>query len=127
MPYIAYSKATLLMSSGPGKHLHVVMTDANDTGKQHLLLSISTIRTSKYYDPQCIIKAGEHPFLISDSFVEYKFALQTDAKNLSTCVDGQIFIPKEDMNDKLFYRICDGIEKSEHTPRWAITFFNNNA
>ena len=65
--------------------LFVVLTNPfDDTGDgilRVLLVSLSSIRSYYHYDPACILKPGEHPFVKQESFVVYKRAIIVEAEN----------------------------------------------
>lgn len=124
--YAPYPRSTLLMPSGPeGYHLFIVMTNVckND---QFLLLPISSIKPKIKYDDTCTFKGGEHEFIKKPSFVAYRFAELRHRNNLQKCVESKVFIPKNDLGDVEFKRICDGVEASDYSRPWVISYFKEN-
>ena len=118
MQYTAYKRATLLIPSGPGMHLYVVMNDVDSNG-QHILFSITTARENKYYDKACILEPDDHDFLENKSYVYYKEPLLRHSTHITKCVGKRVFFPRTDIELDVFNCIYDGIIRSIHSSRWA--------
>jgi hypothetical protein len=120
-------QGSLLVPSGPnnGMHLFVVVTKMCANG-MHLLLSISSIKDGKKYDNSCVLEAEEHEFIDRRSFVYYKMPEQRRASGLVKCVESGLFKPRENVSADVFDRICKGLERSDFTPPWALTYFYAN-
>jgi len=130
MPYQPSRKATLLIPSGSGgkpegKHLHVILTDACKDDL-HLFGSIASIYPDQFHDPTCIIKAGEHKFIKHDSYFVYRRLVTVGGNHLTVCVDGWVYLKNDPITDALYNHICDGIDKSEFTPRGIISYWTKN-
>jgi hypothetical protein len=91
-----------------------------------LLLSVSTIK-EKYHDPTCEFQGGEHEFITRPSFVVYRQPEIRSLGGILKCVAGQVFIPKADLDQKHFARICAGVSQSPHRKPWAVQHFNTYA
>ncbi len=113
--------ATLLIPSGPGNHLFVIVTDELDG--EYLLVSISTIREGRYHDGTCELDAGIHEFVKYDSYAHYGGARVITAQHLVAMEGKGVFFAKEDVPPNVVSAICDGIEISAHTPNYAIKFY----
>ena len=129
MPYSASKKQTFLKPSGPHYepsrlHLFILLTDACHSGA-HLMAPVCTIRDNKFYDQACIIEPGEHGFITAKSSVEYRLAVIAQGGHIALCVDGGIYIEKENVNDDLFNRICSGARTSTHITRSMQNYFLN--
>ena len=90
------------------------------------MISITTIRPNKFHDATCVIAAGEHPFVDSDSYVVYKDPLLRKVDGISKCVAGGSFIPKADMAPAVVQRIIDGIRQSKFTSPWVVEYCDEN-
>lgn len=56
-----------------GKHMAVVVDKNYRTGACALVfVHITSVPESRYYDPSCVLKKGDHPFIAHDSFVYYE-------------------------------------------------------
>jgi hypothetical protein len=129
--YTPEPQNTLLLPSGTfespdKKHLFVIMTKACADG-QHLLLSVSSIKSEVKHDPTCELDAGCHPFVTKPSFVLYAKASRVRSDLLIKCVDGWVYTPKERLADDVFARVCTGVAASPFTPRWAKKYFTENS
>jgi hypothetical protein len=100
MAYTPRIKDTLLIASGQGQHLHVIVT-AECAYHHHLLVNFSTVRGGKPPDTACILRPKEHRFLKVESYVAYQFARTIDAQHLRKCVDGRTFVPDDPVSDAL--------------------------
>ena len=71
MPWACQAGATLLIPSGVGNHLFVILNSPTDypnyPPQSCVLVSFSTIRTGPY-DATRIVQAGTHPFVQVDSY-----------------------------------------------------------
>ena len=56
----------------------------------------------------------------------YRLLRTVPGNHLKKCVDGWTFHEKEPVSDDLFDRICEGIERSEFTPRGMKKFYLDN-
>jgi hypothetical protein len=128
MPFVPGKKKAFLMPSGPPSdpyrnHLFAVLTDASKSGS-HLLVPICTIKPNRYFDNACEIAVGEHPFITGKSYIEYRLITVRPSSHIVSCIDGMTFHPKEDVTESLYQRICAGIDRSRHIPRWAKIDFH---
>jgi hypothetical protein len=91
-----------------------------------LLLSISSIKGNKKYDPTCSFVGGEHEFISKPSYVVYGMPEQKPVLSIQKCVANNYFIPKDDLDTKIFERICAGISLSDFSRPWMIDYFIDN-
>jgi len=125
LSYTPARKGTLLFPSGPSDHLHVIVTNSCEN-KQHLLLSVTSIKTDMHYDPTCVLAPGDHPFIKHPSFVFYSKADQKASAHITRMVELCYFVPKDDVSEELINKIRDGIQVSEFSPPWAISYYLRN-
>lgn len=125
-------RATLLIPSGPDhdldrKHLFILLTDpipAPDMGaKQVLLVGIATRNSNLPHDPTCLLYPGDHPFIIRESYVNYRFARIEEADKLATGVQKGMFVPKGTIDTGIFARVCQGLVDSRHTTPKVLRFY----
>jgi hypothetical protein len=123
--FIVCKGSSFLAPSGPrdGMHMHVVLTDADKDGF-HLLATISTIRNETNYDATCEIEAGEHEFITARSYVLFKLANTMRGSHIVNMINKRLYVPKDDVSEGLFARICDGVGKSEFTPGRVLKYYN---
>lgn len=113
--------ATLLIPSGPGNHLFVIVTEEMDG--EFLAVSISTIHEGRYHDETCELPAGTHEFVRVNSYAFYGGARVDRAQHLIKMEEKGSFFAKADMPEPVVAAICDGIEVSMHTPNHVIKFY----
>ncbi|STO53899.1 Uncharacterised protein [Canicola haemoglobinophilus] len=75
-------KMTLLLPTFKGenddlKHLYFILTDPCFDYEQNrpemlLLVNCSSIKEGRVYDDACVLTAGEHSFIVKDSFIFYQ-------------------------------------------------------
>lgn len=111
---------TLLIPSGPQgdadrKHLFFIVTD-ECKDKQHLIVPISSVKPGIFYDPTCVIEPGAHPFITVQSYVLYRKADTILTSLLTKCVDGWLYLKKEDASPELVGRAFEGVLVSEFSP-----------
>lgn len=115
--------ATLLIPSGPGYHLFVIVTD--EVEGQFLLVSLSSIKPNRYHDTTYEIQAGVHEFVNVDSFGFYGGSrLDTGTHLIAMESKGHFFV-KADMPADVVEALCDGILQSPHTPNYIRKFYEN--
>lgn len=125
MPYTPRVKDTLLIPSGQGNHLHVVVTPECPYG-HHLLVSFSTVRGGRAPDPTCIVQPGEHRFIKVESYIAYHLARIIDAVHLKKCADGGLFKPDDPIGDGLFDRIFQGFRVSRFVKRRILNYLDGD-
>lgn len=111
--------STFLIPSGAqGDHLFVVVLSGQViNGKEHLLLAcLCTIRNPKH-DGTCVVKQGEHPFAVSDSYISYRHCRSEPVDHVIARLDQGVFKAKADnVSGELLERIRSGL-KSKTMPR----------
>jgi hypothetical protein len=68
-------------------------------------------------DQTCVIKVGEHPYLVRDSVIAYKFGRSLTPRQIAQL---QLLAPKEygPVSPELLLRIQEGALKSDQTPEY---------
>lgn len=111
--------ATFLIPSGPaGEHLFIVVIAGEViNGKPHLLsVCLCTIRGVQY-DNSCVLKIGEHPFAVADSYIAYRHTRSDPVEHVVARLDEGVFISKEPVSKELLRRIKAGL-LLKTTPRY---------
>ena len=114
--------ATLLIPSGAGKHLFVVLNDPvpfPGYGSQPcvVLVNVSTVRKGIPYDTTCALRAGGHPFVVAESYVRYQDARIYRADELAARVAQGLFSPHEPVAQEWLPAIRAGLKVSPRTNR----------
>jgi hypothetical protein len=128
MPYVPFKKGTLLIPSGAkngleAKHLFGILTDRCAEG-QHLLVGVTTLYPDAPHDPACIMAAGEHRFIVHDSYALYRMAQIQPAERLSKMVDGWLYSEHDTLSDELLTKLIDGVAASRFVPRYVKNYLN---
>jgi hypothetical protein len=120
-----YPGLAFLVPSGPRQllHLHVILT-AEDEDGLHLATSFSSIKDGVEHDRTCETKADEHKFLTKPSFVLYAFTTTFRAKHIKAMIEKNYYQVQPDLSEELYARVCDGVLKSDRTPRGMKKYFN---
>jgi hypothetical protein len=121
---------TLLIPSGPQgdadrKHLFVIVTN-ECKDKQHLIVPISSVKPGIYHDPTCVLDPGAHPFITVQSYALYRRSETILSSLLTKCVDGWLYLKKEDATADLVDRILAGVLESEFSPERIRTYAQKN-
>ncbi len=121
-------RQTFLMKSGPSHdperpHLHVVCFDADDKGNT-LIVCVESYRNS-LCDPACILEAGEHETITHKSYVQYRRARIEKVATLQAGIDTGEYISKEDMCERIFLKIRNGVGRSGNTSRKIKKYFKS--
>lgn len=121
MPWVCQAGATVLIPSGAGHHLFVILNSPTDfptyPPQSCVLISFSTIRTGPY-DTTRIVQPGAHPFVKTASYVAYRQARIETSANLSHRVGMGMYIPREPITEEMRKDIIAGLYVSPLTPRY---------
>ena len=118
----ASAGATLLIPSGPDKHIFVVLNDPvvlEGYGAQGcvVLVNVSTVRGGIPFDDTCVVEAGSHSFVTARSYVRYQDARIYRASELSRLVAQGFFSPHEPVSVDLPSQMKAGLRASPRTKR----------
>ena len=107
-----FRKGTLLIPTGPAKHLHIIMNDPvyslEHQKKCVLVVNISTIKDGLPYDHTCTLASGDHPFIRHSGYVYYKGAEVVSAPRLIDRISlGEVNI-MEPVSDSIYIRVLEG-------------------
>lgn len=126
-------RATLLIPSGPDrdlnrKHLFILLTNPTpdaDTGTDKVLLvSVSSVPANGlYYDDTCVIEAGQHDFIVRDSFVLYAKARIEEKDALIRGITNGTFIAKPLLDPSVVDQVCQGLYYSKHVKPSVLDFY----
>lgn len=121
MAWVCQAGGTLLIPSGSGYHLFVVLNDPTDyptyPPQSCVLVSFSTIRRGPY-DATRVVQPGAHPFIKDPSFVAYRQARMETAPALAGRVDVGYYIAREPVPEALRQDLIAGLYQSPLTPQY---------
>ncbi|WP_202986249.1 hypothetical protein [Vibrio cholerae] len=125
--YQPASKGTILIPTGPVKHLHFVCCDpvfypsyAKDSV---LVVNISTVRMGLEHDETCILNVGDHPFVVQPSYVYYAEAQIAGCDTISRNVAAGTFNVHQPCSDETFRRILGGFSVSDYVTPKILKFY----
>lgn len=116
--------STLLIPSGPKSgqmHLFALMlnplvVDGHGERPQVLLVCVTSVPKG-LHDTACLLSAGEHPFVVHDSYVDYRFTRLEPVERIERCVLAGSFMPREVCSETLRIRILRGALVSRRISR----------
>jgi len=111
MGYVPTKKKGILIPC-PDLHLFVVMNDPCPE-KLCLVISISSIKPKRHFDPACVLEVGDHPFIKHPSFIMYRLAETKKAMHISNMVDSKYYLKHKDFEEPAFGNIAAGLFKSD--------------
>lgn len=111
----------LHIPSGPdGKHLHISLHAPRDfegyRRQSCVLVCISTVRLAPY-DATCVLEPGEHPFIVTKSYVAYRHTRLDAFADLASLVAKGLFSPAQTASPQLVQKLREGLYTSPHTKR----------
>ena len=86
------------------RHLSIILTEPNSTG-QVVVVTVTSLKDAEGQQPECVLHAGDHPFIRHDSVVGFK---QAEARNYKDIIERQLngtFIHKEPLEPAVFGRV----------------------
>ncbi|WP_146172497.1 hypothetical protein [Mesorhizobium helmanticense] len=118
----------MLIPSGPGedgKHLYAILTNPCQNASC-LLVTVTSIKEGRFFDPACRIEPGEHEFITKPSYVEYRMSRILRCEQITKCVDGWYFTPKPAVSDDLINRMRQGVVDSNFTAKLVLKYLEDN-
>ncbi|PTP23814.1 hypothetical protein CWO07_22730 [Vibrio splendidus] len=117
MTFSPTRKGTVLIPTGPVKHLHFICNDpvyhAGLDRECVLVVNITTADDDEDYDKTCILDVGDHPFVKHKSYVFYKESEILVADNITRNVAEGNFAVHDPCSDIAFKRVVDGFDISD--------------
>lgn len=115
-------KGTLLIPTGPVKHLHIIMNDAvyspEHGDDRALLVNISTVNPNTFFDNACLLAANCHPFIKRESYVYYKEAVISCVPKMYDKIDQGEYNFHTPINDAIYSQVLAGFSQSRFvTPK----------
>ncbi len=127
MTDLPYRKGTILIPSGPCKHLHIICNDPAfypSNGKESVLaVNVSSVTPGVPHEKACLLSAGDHPFIKYPSFVMYSRADIFGAVAIARSIDDGTFAPHEPVTEELFSRVLTGFEVSNRVKYKVFRFY----
>lgn len=112
-------KGAILAIAGKINHLHIICSKQffnKDAGAMSVLaVNVSSVRPEAQFDDTCVLHAGDHPFIVHDSYVRYKDAVVMKVERILSAIDSGEITVLEEVSDDVFERVLAGFEKSIHT------------
>jgi hypothetical protein len=95
-------------------HLLIICTDPLPDGN---VVAFNLTSRDWDSDQTCVVKVGEHPYLVRDSVIAYKYGELLTPRHIARL---QLLAPKEygPVSPELLLRIQEGAVKSDQTPAY---------
>jgi len=74
-----------------------------------LLATFSSVKPNEYFDPTCLIRPGEHPFVKRETWVNYAWCRIEPLQKLKNGINAGLFRLHEPVDQSLLARICQGL------------------
>lgn len=115
-----------LMPSGPRDqlHLHIALTDERDGS--FLAVNISSVDGKSWHDKTCLFAGGEHKSITKPSFAFYQLTTQLNARHVKNMINKKLYKEQPEASEVVCDALCDGVCKSEHTPRGMKKYYEEN-
>lgn len=127
---LPYRKGSVLITSGPCKHLHVICNDPVHHPALGcytvLAVNITSVNSALEYDASCVLQAGEHPFITHESYVYYKKADLFSADRMEQAINDGAYQVDHDFTDATFVKILKGFEISPEIPYKIQRFYEKH-
>jgi hypothetical protein len=81
--------------------------------------------TGSTYDKSCILKPGDHPFIVHDSFIDCVFARIEPASKLQKGIAAGIFVDNGPITVAVGERVLAAVKKSPFTKNFVKSFLND--
>ncbi|MES2343641.1 MAG: hypothetical protein V4597_18380 [Pseudomonadota bacterium] len=125
MASLPYRAGALLIPFNPKLHLFAILNDPCQD-KQCLVVMVTTIYEGKKYDPSCVLKEGDHPFIERPSYLLYRMAETIRSAQIETRLGQKYYVAKPDFEEEVFTRIVNGLYASDETRLRIIRYAENN-
>ena len=112
---------TLLLGPEDDYHLHVVLTDPNETGEL-IVASVTTLQKWTK-DRTVVLKKGDHPFIQHDSVVAYSYARIAGVAEIESLVTNKPSLARQPVSPELLGRIRAGLLESDFTENGVRWFY----
>ena len=96
---------------GIKRHLKIILTEPNASGFV-VVVSVTTLDTSKPQDLSCILRKGDHPFIRHDSVIAFDKAQALFAVDIIAKLHSGAYIRKEEMSGAVFERVLSAARAS---------------
>lgn len=90
---------------------------------QVVLVSFTSIKPDFPHDPACVVRAGEHSFIVQDSYIYYREPRIEPASHVQSMVDKGVWRPMAQCGQALIDRIVAGFQESKRVPRHVRALF----
>ena len=125
---IAMKKGTILIPTGPTKHLHFICSDPvfypRLVKECVLVVNISSVGSIEH-DKSCLLDVDDHPFITHLSYVYYKKSEILGVNSIDRNIASGDFIAHEPCSDIVFERILNGFECSDEVTGKIKKFYDN--
>lgn len=101
-----------------------IQVSAVSQSREVLLVNVSTCRP--LCDRSCVLKSGDHPRIVHDSFVFYEKAIVITTAQIDRLLQGELWQQVEPLHPAVLARVVQGGSISQDMPRGRLTFLQAN-
>jgi hypothetical protein len=98
------------------KHLFIVVSDPVKDPAVVYVVNVTTLYPGSPNDSTCLVRAGEHPFVKQDSWVNYARARRTSVARLHQAFAKGDLLPRDPLQATVLKRVQSGAKVSPHAP-----------
>lgn len=122
-PFVPRSSFAIhIPQTGETGHWFVILTDTCDEGC-NLIVPVCSIRG--VYDNSCVLGPGDHDFVKKPSYIAYRHLDVLPSKEIEEKVHSKVFSKKDPFEQRVFERICAGVEISDDAALKHQKYFRN--
>ena len=101
-------------------HLYIIVAQSQE---ESLLFNVTSFNLNK--DTTCILNAGEHPFIIKESVINYDDAILVVTKNILDLLNKNIISSHKKATGSLVAKIVQGARKTDAISLKHLNFINS--
>lgn len=96
---------------GGKRHLKVILTEPNRE-KLVVVVTVTSLRDTKWKDTSCVLSKGDHPFIRHESFVVFGKAQTMPAFEILQKLHSGKLVRQEDLAPAVFARVLEAAKAS---------------
>jgi len=107
-------------------HLFIIVLEAQDYTNNTIIVNLSSYDRGAKHDNTTILNAGDHDFIIRESYIVYRKARIRSMNELEELINSGKAQLREPLEENVFQKVCEGILKSSFTPSEVKEMYREN-